>query len=86
MPAEALKSLGVPIEVISGENDPARRFAVEPLLRLRPDLTAHVVANADHLSCVIKPQFEADLEAALTRQLDLTASPTKPAPADKHPS
>ena len=69
VPAEAVKALRVPIEIIVAEQDPARRLSVEPLLRLRPDLTEHVIADANHLSCVIKPQFKAEVEAALTRHL-----------------
>ena len=69
VPAQAVKTLRVPIEIIVGDHDPARRLAVEPLLLLRPDLTERVIADANHLSCVIMPQFKAEIVSALTRHL-----------------
>ncbi|MEA3213705.1 MAG: hypothetical protein QOE70_6762 [Chthoniobacter sp.] len=80
VPAEAVKSLRVPIEIIIGEQDFNRRLGVEPLLRLRPDLTEHVIADANHLTCVIKPQFKAEVEAALTRHLAKERDRDQPTP------
>jgi pimeloyl-ACP methyl ester carboxylesterase len=80
VPAESVKALRVPIEIIIGENDHLRASAVAPLLRLRPDLTEHVVPGANHLSCVLKPEFKAEVDAALARQLGKSASEPAPKP------
>lgn len=85
VPAEAVKSMRVPVEIIIGDQDFNRRLGVEPLLRLRPDLTEHIIADANHLSCVLKPQFKTEVEAALSRHLgkavsDSAAVPAAPAP------
>jgi pimeloyl-ACP methyl ester carboxylesterase len=67
--AAQVKALKTPLQVIVGERDPCRRMYVEPLLQIRPDISAHVVAGAGHLACVIQPEFRAELNAALARHL-----------------
>ncbi len=81
VPAEAMKSLHVPVEIIIGDQDFNRRLGVEPLLRLRPDIAEHVIADANHLSCVLKPQFKAGVAAILQRHLGKTGGDTAPLPA-----
>jgi hypothetical protein len=46
---------------------------VEPLRRVRPDWPLHIIDNANHVSCIGKPEFRAQIEAALAQ------SQTKPA-------
>jgi pimeloyl-ACP methyl ester carboxylesterase len=67
--ADQVKTLKMPIQVVVGERDPCRRMYVEPLLGIRPDIAEHVVPNAGHLLCILKPEFKADLNAALSRNL-----------------
>lgn len=81
VPAEAVKALRVPVEVIIGDQDFNRRLGVEPLLRLRPDIAEHVIADANHLSCVLKPQFKAEVAATLQRHLGKTGADSTPLPA-----
>ncbi len=69
VPSETMKELRVPIEIIVGDRDPARQLGVEPLLKLRPDLRVNLITDADHLSCVLKPQFKTEIGAALERHL-----------------
>ena len=60
-----VKAIKVPVTVIVGDRDPCRRLYVEPLLKVRPDFPAHIIADAGHLNCVTKPDFKQQLEAAL---------------------
>jgi pimeloyl-ACP methyl ester carboxylesterase len=63
-----LKAVEIPVAVIIGENDPYREWYVEPLRKVRPDWPVHIIAGANHLNCVGKPEFKAQLLAALQSQ------------------
>ena len=67
--ADEVKAIKAPLQVIVGERDPCRQLYVNPLVKLRPDISAHLIAGAGHLDCVIKPEFKAELNAALERNL-----------------
>jgi pimeloyl-ACP methyl ester carboxylesterase len=60
-----LKAVKIPVTVIVGDQDPCRHMYVEPLQKVRPDWPVHIIPDAGHLSCVIKPEFLKQLEAAL---------------------
>jgi len=60
-----IKVIRAPVAIIVGDRDPCRRLYVEPLLRVRPDWPEHVVQDAGHLNCFLKPGFKTQLEAAL---------------------
>lgn len=62
-----VKAVRVPVTVIIGERDPCRRLYVEPLREIRPDWPVHVIAGAGHLVCVVKPDFKAQIVAAIDR-------------------
>jgi pimeloyl-ACP methyl ester carboxylesterase len=64
-----VKALKVPIEVIVGDRDPCKRMYVEPLLVIRPDIREQIIPGAGHIMCVLKPEFKADVEVAVTRNL-----------------
>lgn len=70
--ANQVKALKMPIQVVVGDHDPCRRLYVEPLINLRPEIPVHVVANAGHILCVMKPEFKTELDAALTANLAAT--------------
>ncbi len=63
--AAQVKAIKAPMTVIVGERDPCRTLYVAPLLQLRPDVPAHVIAGAGHLACVTKPEFKSTLRATL---------------------
>jgi pimeloyl-ACP methyl ester carboxylesterase len=73
--AEQVQALKMPIQVIVGDRDPTRRLYVEPLLELRPDIQEHVISNAGHILCVLKPEFKTELSAALARNLQSPGNP-----------
>jgi pimeloyl-ACP methyl ester carboxylesterase len=62
-----IKAVKIPVNVIVGENDPCRDWYVDPLQQARPDWSVHVIAGADHLTCVTKPEFKSQLDAALMK-------------------
>jgi pimeloyl-ACP methyl ester carboxylesterase len=54
---EQVRSIRVPVIVISGENDKSRRLYVVPLQKVRSDWRVIDVRGANHLSCIYKRQF-----------------------------
>lgn len=62
-----IKNVNIPVEVIVGDRDPCRQLYVAPLHRVRPDWPVHVVADAGHLDCIVKPDFKTQMEAALEK-------------------
>lgn len=62
-----VKAVRVPVEIIVGDRDPCRRLYVEPLAQIRPDWPVHLIADAGHLNCILKPDFTSQLKAALKR-------------------
>ncbi|HWD90927.1 MAG TPA: alpha/beta fold hydrolase [Verrucomicrobiae bacterium] len=60
-----IKAVKIPVAVIIGENDPYLEWYVEPLRQIRPDWPVHVIARANHLNCVGKPEFKTRLLAVL---------------------
>jgi pimeloyl-ACP methyl ester carboxylesterase len=63
--AQDVQGIKTPFIVIVGENDPLKNKFVEPLSKIRPDVPVKIVPEADHLSCVSKPEFKADIKAFL---------------------
>ena len=62
-----IKNVKIPVDVIVGDRDPCRQMYVDPLHKVRPDWPVHVIADAGHISCVTKPDFKTQLEAALEK-------------------
>jgi pimeloyl-ACP methyl ester carboxylesterase len=61
-----VKAVRVPVTLIVGDRDPCRRMYVEPLRQIRPDWPEHIIADAGHLGCIMKPDFKTQLESALS--------------------
>jgi len=64
---DQIKAVRVPVSINVGERDPCRRLYVEPLLQVRPEWPEHVIPDAGHINCVLKPAFETQIRAALDR-------------------
>jgi len=62
-----IKVVKVPVTILVGDRDPCRRAFVEPLEKVRPDWPVHVIADAGHMNCILKPDFKTQLAAALAR-------------------
>jgi pimeloyl-ACP methyl ester carboxylesterase len=63
--AQDLKNIKTPFTVIVADSDPIRQRFVEPLHKLRPDVPIKIIDDANHISCVTKPQFKADVKELL---------------------
>jgi len=62
---EEVMAIKTPVTIIVGDHDPCRPLYVMPLERVRPDWPVKIVPGAGHLSCILRPEFKADLENAL---------------------
>ena len=60
-----VKAVHVPVDIVVGDHDPCRKMYVEPLRAVRPDWKEHVISDAGHLNCILKPDFKAQVKAAL---------------------
>jgi pimeloyl-ACP methyl ester carboxylesterase len=60
-----LKSLRIPVVIVVGDRDPCRRLYVEPLHHVRPDWPVHLIPDAGHLNCSVKPEFKEQVLSAL---------------------
>jgi len=60
-----IKALKIPVAMIVGDSDPCLLWYVEPLHQVRPDWPVRIIAGADHLNCIAKPEFKSQLAAAL---------------------
>jgi pimeloyl-ACP methyl ester carboxylesterase len=52
-----IKAIKLPMEVLVGEEDGMNKLFVDPLKSARPDWPVIEIKDADHLTCVMKPQF-----------------------------
>lgn len=59
--AEQVESVKVPVNILVGDRDPCKKMYVDPLEKLRPDWPVTVITNAGHITCIVKPQFKAEL-------------------------
>jgi hypothetical protein len=62
---DQIKAARVPVSLIVGDRDPCRRLYVQPLLSVRPDWPEHVIQDAGHLNCILKPDFKTQILTAL---------------------
>jgi pimeloyl-ACP methyl ester carboxylesterase len=65
---EEIKSIKVPVTVLVGDKDDlVKKLYVQPLLKVRKDWPVVEIKDADHLSCVLKPQFREEIAAWLKK-------------------
>jgi len=48
--------------MLVGDRDPCRRLYVDPAKEIRPDWPVVIIAQAGHITCRIKEQFNRELE------------------------
>jgi pimeloyl-ACP methyl ester carboxylesterase len=57
-----LKAIRVPVTVLVGENDDLiKRLYVEPLEKVRKDWPVVEIKGANHITCILKPQFQREI-------------------------
>jgi pimeloyl-ACP methyl ester carboxylesterase len=65
---EEIKAIRVPVAVLIGDRDDLiKGLYVEPLRPVRKDWPVIEIKDANHLSCVIKPQFREEIAAWLKK-------------------
>jgi pimeloyl-ACP methyl ester carboxylesterase len=65
---EEIKSIRVPVVILFGDHDNLQKLYAEPLKQVRPDWPVISIKDADHITCVLKPQFKEEIQQWLARQ------------------
>jgi pimeloyl-ACP methyl ester carboxylesterase len=65
---DELKSIKAPVTVLVGDRDPVKELYVKPLRAVRKDWPVVEIRDADHLTCVVRPQFKEEIHRWLTKQ------------------
>jgi pimeloyl-ACP methyl ester carboxylesterase len=64
-----IKAIRVPVTILVGDNDRLiKKLYVEPLQRVRTDWPVIEIPNADHISCIMRPQFKEEIQRWLAKQ------------------
>ena len=65
---EEIKSIRVPVAVLVGDKDNLiKRLYVEPVKKVRTDWPVVEIKDANHISCIMKPQFKEEIAAWLKK-------------------
>src|SRR5262249_55163514 len=65
---EEIKSIRVPVAVLVGDDDKLiKKLYVEPLQPVRKDWPVIEIKDANHLSCIVRPQFREEIAAWLKK-------------------
>jgi pimeloyl-ACP methyl ester carboxylesterase len=65
---DEVKSIRVPVAVLVGDGDGLiKTLYVEPLRKLRPDWRVTEIRGADHITCILRPQFRDEIAAWLRK-------------------
>jgi pimeloyl-ACP methyl ester carboxylesterase len=63
-----IKSIKVPVAVLVGDKDMlVKRLYVDPLRSVRKDWPVTEIKDADHISCIMKPQFREEIAVWLKK-------------------
>ena len=65
---QEIKSIRVPVLILFGDRDGLKKGYVEPLLRVRKDWPVIEIKDADHITCILKPQFKEEIRKWLATQ------------------
>jgi len=67
--ADEITSVRAPVLILFGDRDFLKKGYVEPLSRLRMDWPVVEIKDADHISCILKPQFREEIDKWLAKQV-----------------
>ncbi|MCE9547953.1 MAG: hypothetical protein K8T25_20975 [Planctomycetia bacterium] len=62
-----IKPIHVPMAVVVGDKDIVKNLYVEPLKKVRGDCPVVEIKDADHLTCIPRPQFGETIAAWLKK-------------------
>ncbi|MFL5338553.1 MAG: alpha/beta fold hydrolase [Gemmataceae bacterium] len=65
---DEIKSIKAPVAVlVGGKDDIIKRLYVEPLKQVRKDWSVTEIKDANHIDCIVKPQFREEIAAWLKK-------------------
>jgi pimeloyl-ACP methyl ester carboxylesterase len=65
---DQIKTIEVPVTILVGDKDDlVKKLYVEPLQKVRKDWPVIEIKDADHLTCVLKPQFREEIATWLKK-------------------
>lgn len=62
-----VKALKLSAAFIVGDNDPVDGLYVVPLTQIRPDWPVTKIADAGHITCIVKPEFREAVTTAVAK-------------------
>jgi pimeloyl-ACP methyl ester carboxylesterase len=65
---EEVKAIKVPVRMIFGDKDFLKAAYGDPVKKVREDWKLVEIKDADHLTCIIKPQFKEEIQAWIEEQ------------------
>jgi pimeloyl-ACP methyl ester carboxylesterase len=65
---EEVKSIKTPVTILFGDNDFLKKPYTDPLKTVRKDWPVVEIKDADHISCILKPQFKEEIQNWLAAQ------------------
>jgi pimeloyl-ACP methyl ester carboxylesterase len=65
---EEINSIRVPVIILFGDRDGVKQLYVEPLKPVRKDWSLIEIKDADHITCILKPQFREEIQKWLAKQ------------------
>jgi pimeloyl-ACP methyl ester carboxylesterase len=65
---QELKKIQVPVKMIVGERDPVKKLYVAPCQEVRQDWPVAEIADAGHISCIMKKEFREEIGAWVRKQ------------------
>ena len=63
-----IKSIRAPVLILFGDRDFLKRGYVEPLQKVRKDWSVIEIKDADHVTCIARPQFKEEIQKWLAKQ------------------
>ena len=68
MTKEEIKSIHVPVMMTFGDRDFLKKVYFVPLQRVRKDWPMVEIKDADHITCILRPQFQEEIQKWLAKQ------------------
>lgn len=63
-----IKSIHVPVLILFGDHDGLKNVYARPLQRVRKDWSVVEIKDANHITCIMRPQFQEEIQKWLEKQ------------------
>ena len=64
---EEITSIDVPVTILIGDRDGLKKLYADPIKTVRPEWPVLEIKDADHISCIFKPQFREGIQSWLAK-------------------